>query len=372
MPVIEYLESTVVYENPLPHVRSRHGYFPGLAALSSGELLALFMIAEAFEAANGTTFVSRSADGGRSWRLQGPLHAKPALGFETTDAMKATVLRDGTLAAIGYRFHRRDPESPIAIPETGGILPGDDIFSTSNDGGATWTEPAVIDRGYPELLEISGPCIELPDGELLAVAALYPMPDGSLPSGHRGVVARSADRGRTWDTSVTFFRHSSRPVAPYEPRVARLDDGRLIALVWAYDTGAGAHLNNHAAISPDEGRTWGEPIDTGHRGQASSLMPLGGDLLLSIHAQRGEDPGIWVRAIDVAAGRWNMLAETEIYGAFHGRQTSAGQSAANMFKSLRFGQPSLLRLDEETVLASHWCVEEGQGKIRTHRLRVRA
>jgi hypothetical protein len=41
-----------------------------------------------------------------------------------------------------------------------------------------------------------------------------------------------------------------------------------------------------------------------------------------------------------------------------------------MFSSLRFGQPSLLRLSNRDVLATHWCIEDGQGKIRTHRLRI--
>ena len=40
--------------------------------------------------------------------------------------------------------------------------------------------------------------------------------------------------------------------------------------------------------------------------------------------------------------------------------------------SLRFGQPSLLRLDNGDVLATHWASEDGQGRIRTHRLSVRS
>jgi len=47
VPVIEYLEPHVVYENPRPHVHSRHGCFPGLVPLPSGELLALFVLAGA-------------------------------------------------------------------------------------------------------------------------------------------------------------------------------------------------------------------------------------------------------------------------------------------------------------------------------------
>ena len=43
---------------------------------------------------------------------------------------------------------------------------------------------------------------------------------------------------------------------------------------------------------------------------------------------------------------------------------------ATMGVNLKFGQPSLLRLSETEVLATHWAVEDGQGRILTHRLQV--
>ena len=371
MPEIEYLETSKVYDNDRPHVRSRHGYFPGLTVLPSGELLALFVMAEAFEAANATTWLTRSSDGGRTWRLQGPLYDKNVVGYNTSDALKATTLRDGTLVAIGYRFRRDDAESPISSPETGGMLPGDNIVSFSKDEGRTWTIPQVLPKILPELLEISGPCIELHSGELVAVAGLCPLPDGSNPSGTRGVIIRSRDRGRTWDAPRTYFEHPSLPLTPYEPRVVEMQPGRLVAIVWAYDGTRGHHHDNQIVISHDAGDTWSQPIDTQAPGQASSLLYLGGDLLLSIHAQRERDLGVWVRLVDLSGDRWNVRAEQRIYGEFHGRQTASGQHASVMFRSLRFGQPSLLALPDGEFLATHWTVEDGQGRILTHRLRLR-
>jgi sialidase-1 len=371
MPRIEIADTHLIYDNPIPHVRSRHGYFPGLLQLPSGELLALFMIAEAFEAADGTTWISRSSDEGRTWTLQGPLHDRNALGFPASDSMKATLLDDGTLIACGYRFHRHDPDAPISVPATGGILPGDDIVSFSNDQGRSWTAPAIIPRSRPELLEISGPCIQTRSGDLLAVAANYPLPDGSTPSGHAGALLRSKDRGRTWDDRTIYFRDPMLAITPYEPRITEMEDGRLVAIVWAYDSAAGAHHNNRAVVSHDGGDSWSAPIDTGHAGQASSLIALHGNMLMSIHSHRGErDPGIYVRLIDFTGDTWRPVTETVIYGAALGRQTAAGQSSSEMFKSLRFGQPSVTRLASGGFLAAHWCVEEGQGKIRAHRLRI--
>ena len=42
--MIEVIESHVVFDNPKPMLRSRHGYFPGIVVLLSGELLALVVI----------------------------------------------------------------------------------------------------------------------------------------------------------------------------------------------------------------------------------------------------------------------------------------------------------------------------------------
>lgn len=369
--MIEYVEAGVVYENPRPHVHSRHGYFAGLALLPTGELLGMFMLAEAFEAPNGTTYVTRSGDGGRNWQLDGPVYDKRVVGHETTDVMKPTMLSDGRVIAIGYRFDRYDPEQGIGIEATGGLLPGDDIVCLSQDGGRSWSVPAVIPRSRPELIEISGPCVELASGDLVAVGALLKMPDGTTPSGQQGVLVRSTDGGRSWDDRTVFFRANSGDVTPYESRLAQMSDGRLVALVWAYDTSRNQHLANMVTVSRDGGYTWSAPIGTGIMAQASNLVALGGDLLLTIHAHRGDAASIRVRLVDFAGDHWRVVEELPIWGAGAGRQTRAGQSMTAMFTSLKFGQPSLTRLSQEEWLAVHWSVEEGQGKIRSHRLRVR-
>ena len=370
MAIIEYLEGGILYENPKPHVHSRHGCFPGVVQLPSGDLLALLVIAEAFEAPNGTTHVARSGDLGRTWQWEGPLYDKSILGFETTDTFKPTVLSNGTLIAAGYRFYRHDLEQGIGIPETGGILPGDCVVAFSGNEGRTWSVPEVILRSRPELLETSGPCLELRSGDIVEVAALFPMPDGTHPSGRLGVVLRSWDKAKTWDDRTVFYRSEKGNIIPYEPRVTQMEDGRLVVMVWAYDADAGAHHPNQVVVSHDDGRTWSGPIDTGHMGQASNLMSLGGDLLATIHAHRGSDPGVYVRVVDFRGDRWNPLEEAVIYGAGSRRQTRAGQAPSEMFTSLRFGQPSLLRLSSGEFLAYHWVIEDGQGKIRLHRLRL--
>ena len=369
MAVIEVIDHHVIYDNPIPQIRSRHGYFPGLVKLPSGELLALFLMGEAMDATNGTTMVSRSHDEGRTWAQEGPLHEKDDAHRFNSDCLKATVLRDGTLIATGYRFLRSGPDERLANPETDGLRGGDDLVSFSQDEGRTWSTPRVIPRTRPELVEASGPCIELHDGTILAAGSLFPMWDGTQPSGQLGVLLRSRDKGRTWDDETVFFADPKGRYTASEARLCEMEKGRVVALFWTTDHVARKNLPNHVTVSHDGGESWSGGIDTGIWGQASNLMHLGGDLLLTIHCQRERDVGLFVRIVDFGGDAWRVVEETSIWG---NAPASEVASYAEMALKLRFGQASLLRLDNEDILATHWAVEDGQGRILTHRLRVQS
>ena len=368
--MIELVESHVVYENPKPMLRSRHGFFPGVVQLPSGEVLALFVMGEAFESVDMTTYVTRSGDLGRTWHLQGPLADKSRETPRTSDFLKPLVLRDGSLIAIGYRFDRVDPEQPIAIAETDGTLPGDDVVSFSSDDGHTWTEPTVIARSTPELVELPSRPIQLQSGDVVATGGLFKLPDGTNPSGQFGVLVRSTDNGRTWDDRVRYFESPGQTVAAYESNVAEMQAERLVAICWAFDMTTGTYLNNQVTVSHDRGHTWSAPIDTGIRAESANLLYLGGERLLSIHSHRGHDVGLRVRLVDFTGDRWHVLEEKLIWGGGMGEQTKDGQSFFEFAGSIRFGQGSLLRLANGDILATHWCVIDGQGKILTHRLRL--
>ena len=370
MSLIERIEERIIYENSLPQLRSLHGYFPGLVELPSGELIALFTLCEAFESVDRRVVLSRSHDHGRTWQFQGELFDKsePNSDIPSPDNLKPTLLADGTLMAIGCGFYRPDPELPVGNPKTGGLLSGDSLVSFSKDSGARWSPPKVIKHKYPELIETSGPCIELASGDILATGCPFKMWDGSNPSGQLGTVLRSSDKGRTWSAENQFFCSPSKKVAAWESRVCELQPGRVAVIFWAFDLEANKHLPNHLVVSHDDGFTWSTPIDTGHMGQASNLMWLGGERLLTIHAHRAGDVGLYVRLVDLSGDKWNVLEETVIWGKARAQDTSKG--IVEQFSELKFGQPSLLRLDNSDVLATHWCVESCVGKIRTHRLRV--
>lgn len=362
MSVIEIIEHLTIYENPIPNLVSRHAYFPGLVKLPSGDLLALFPIGEAFESLM-TMFVSRSHDQGKTWTLEGPMYKGFKLG---PGSLKPTVLNDGTLIALGYGFYRDNPEV-FVNPETGGLPKGANYVSFSSDEGRTWSRPEIIHLSRPEVIEVPSRCIELSNGDLIATGATFPMWDGTRPSGRIGVVLRSKNRGKTWDDKTIFYKSSNGNISSYETGSCQMSDGRIVTMIWCLDEVAGKNLTNHVVVSHNNGITWSQPIDTGIPGQSSNVIYLRDNLLLTIHCYREGDVGLYVNLVDFTGDKWRILARTKIWAKVPSGHIG---SLADMGTGLKFGQASLLQMDNGDFLTTHWAIEDGQGRILTHRIRI--
>ena len=343
-PSIEVIERHVVWENPTPTFTSRHAFFPGLVKLPSGELLAMFRIGQAIDSSDQVVYVSRSSDNGYTWTEPIPLHEDYRPGG--LGSMKPTLLDDGSLVAVGY-MHYAEGNRWLNL-ETGGCPEGLNLISYSKDEGQTWSLPTELLHRYPEVLETSGPCIKLQSGDLIALGTPVPIHDGTRPSGTIGIAMRSTDRGQTWNDSIVFFRQP--PISPLEARLSQLDDGRIVAIVWALNESSGVCCNNMITVSHDDGYTWSQPADTGIAAQASNVLAGPGNQLLSIHAHREQSP--------VEMNVWNRTIAQGVSGY------------ADMGTNIKFGQPSLLHVIDDEYLAYHWAIEDGQGKILAHRLRI--
>ena len=218
------------------------------------------------------------------------------------------------------------------------------------------------------MVEQSGPAIQLRNGTILGAGSLFPVWNGTNPSGRVGVLLRSKDGGETWDDSTTFYEGPTGRYAPSEPRLCEMQDDRVVTLVWMMNHETGKNLPNHVTVSHDGGGTWSDAMDTGVWGQASNLMHWRDDLLLTIHCHReGDDVGVYVRLVDFVKDRWRTVEESLIWNNAPSMKVAA---YATMGQNLKFGQASLLRLDNDDILATHWSIENGQGRILAHRLHV--
>ncbi|MEQ1768921.1 MAG: sialidase family protein [Devosia sp.] len=358
---MKLLDEVTIYQNPAPLLVSRQAIFPGIVQLPSGELVAIFTIGEAFDAANTRAYVTRSIDEGRTWSEPVRLSTKEAAPQES-ESFKPLLLRDGTLVATGYVFVRPTPLSPVVNPDTFELLRLRNKVSFSSDGGHTWSDPEYFDiEGEP--LELSGPIIELRSGRLLGATAPFHL----RKDGHAGWIIASDDKGRSWRKLSEFYRSPGGNVATWECRLCEISPGRVAVIAWAYDNASSANRDNILALSDDGGETF-RTIETGVHGQASNVLPLGGDKLLTIHAHREAPIGLMVRRVDLGAGTFCIEEELDLLGKADMASDTA--DIRKQFASLKFGQPSLLRLQSGDVLAACWSFENSQYVIKAYRLQV--
>ncbi len=351
------IETLTIYANPDPLLVSRQAVFPGIVQLSDDTLVAMFSIGQAFDSADQRAFVSQSADFGRTWSAPVRLHAQNAQPFQLSESFKPLLLSDGTLLAAGYGFVRPDAMTPIVDPQTLDLLELRNQVSFSNDSGMSWTPPQdfVVEGAQ---LELSGPCIQLASGRILGAAAPFHLRE----TGHEGWIIFSDDGGKNWGRLSRFFKSEEGQISSWECRLCETAPPEIAVLFWAYDNKSKTNLTNRIVFSSDGGEHFGPAVDTGIMGQASNLLCTMPGEVLSIHAHREGDAGLWVRRVDISGGQFTVLEEINLFsGALMGSDST---NISKQFGSLKFGQPALLRMNNGEILATVWMVENCQHVIK--------
>jgi hypothetical protein len=171
-----------------------------------------------------SAFALRSTDGGQSWELHPIARIRGALGFNETFMH---VLADGQVLAL------------IRTTAPDGRL----YRSVSDDGGATWSEPAPLPVwGFPaHVIPVRGLEGARDDQGLLCAYA-----HRRHPYGVRAVLSR--DGGETWDVAhEKVIRDDSAGVVGY-PTSVQLDDDTIFT---AYELGkpAGEGERAHSYVA---------------------------------------------------------------------------------------------------------------------------
>lgn len=362
---IELISSQNIYQNHSPAAKSRQAIFPGVVKLHNGDLLAMFCIAEAFEAANNRTYISHSSDQGKTWSQPVILYEQEKMGLscQLSDYYKPCVLANGDVIATGYGFYRENPEESLSdiARRTGEFPNGINLISFSSDHGHTWTMPQKMELGLAGAVELSGPAIQLSDGRLVIAA-----PEFSLKHEKQiGYVFVSQDNGVSWHKQGMFFNQP--PIAPWEVRLCELEPNKIGLILWAHDLSKEQNLPNYFITSDDGGISWNAPVNTGIRGQASNLFYLGDNQLLTIHAHREKEaPGIYVRHVDISNNRFKVLAEKKIWDGMSNHEGNITEQ----FENLKFGQPSLIKLHHNEFLVVYWCWDKTMFVIKKHLIKI--
>ena len=356
----------LVYENERPDIGRVHVQQPSLMLVSDREMVATYIYDWSTEPHNGYVVVSRSTDGGETWSSERRiLKEKPE---STTYSMPTTRLSDGTFLGIGQMNHF-DADHPVTLNvETYGHVPSRLFLARSSDDGRSWVGPEYFE---PPLegpsWEVCHPVLELSDGRLLIPTATWRGWDGESPSGEQTVAFISDDRGKTWPRHGVIFDGRESGLTHWEKSVVQLDDSRILAVAWVYDTAKGQTYPSAYAISEDRGETFSPPRETGFMAQTCKIVQLRDGRILAVY-RRHDEPGLWAGLARLDGDRWVNLADAVVWqGADSGM---AGSRGAQELIELKFGYPSSAQLLSGDVLTLFWCEEDGAMQIRWTRLGV--
>jgi len=356
-------EEIIIYQNPDPLLVSKQGIFPGVSLLPNNDLLAVFSIGEAFDSSDQRAFVSKSKDNGRNWSTPKRLNNHEYEKHEEPETLKPLLLNNGDLIATGYAFVRPDPLTPIVDPISFDVLPLKNKISFSSDNGENWS----ISNNFSVLnkpLEISGPCIQLSSGRILAACPPFHLGE----TDHSGWIIYSDDNGKTWDKLSEFFNTPEGEIAAWECRLCEIDNNGVAVIFWTYDNVKKINLNNHIVFSKDEGKSFSPAIDTGVKAQASNLMWLEKNIILTIHSHRESPSGLIIRKVNIENNKFEILDELDLFQ--DDKMGSDSTNISKQFGSLKFGQPSLVQLQNKEILATYWCYENNQHIIKTYIVQI--
>ena len=351
-------EEIIVYKNPNPLLVSRQSIFPGISLLPNNDLLIIFSIGQAFDSSDQRAYVTKSKDNGRAWSTPKQLHDHKYENQEETDTLKPLLLNNGNLIATGYAFVRPDPLTPIVDPISFNVLPLKNKISFSSNNGDTWSVPENFNV-LNKPLEISGPCIQLSSGRILAACPPFHLGE----TGHSGWIIYSDDNGKTWNKLSEFFNTPTGGIAAWECRLCEIDNNGVAVVFWAYDNVSKRNLNNHIVFSKDGGKSFGKALDTGVKAQASNLMWLEQNIILTIHSHRENPSGLIIRKVNIENNKFEILNELDLFK--DDTMESDSTNINKQFGSLKFGQPSLVQLQNKEILATCWCYENNQHIIKT-------
>ncbi len=329
--------------------------------LPNGEILCSYSVGGGAEVTGGTDW-SRSSDAGLNWSLEGTLAPYDATN-KMANFLKLSLSVDGqTIYAYGAEISD-DISSQFGQRETFAV------FSQSTDAGKTWSALRRIPFPVDCPLEVSYMALQLRSGRLLAPAAALPSKDRL---GEQVFVAISDDGGQSWNQHATVFQDPNAKEGFFEHKFTQLPTGQILATAWHVTLKEYQDLPNCYALSDDDGLTWSPYRSTGINGQTMSTLSLGGNRLLVLYNRRYGQQGIVMNLVTIEKdSSWTIHNEGMMCDAqSQHHRADAVKFGIDEFGDFAFGFPTAIMLQDGTIFATHWSVENNRCGIRWTKLTV--
>jgi hypothetical protein len=366
-----HVEATgVVYRNPAPNVRPRQAYFPSIAELSTGELLAAFELGSAMENLDVRLHVSRSSDGGQTWSEPVKVFEPEGFAYPVSTLGRMSRMRDGSLVAVVLVCDRSRVDEGLANPLTEGYVDTVFVLIESVDDGITWSAPRTIVPPIDwNVFEICSPIIEVNEKRWMLPTSFWKNWGGDCPHGMKAVTLVSDNRGHTWNRCVDVFNQWDTQITSWEQKQTRLSDGRWLAVCWAHDYANAKSLPNRYSFSEDNGESYGQPLIAPLNGETCTPLALLDNLILCVY-RRFDQRGLWAHLAEIEGQNWVPVADEPLWGTGMDLYSTDSKNKLEEMRTLRFGYPQSVRQSDGSIFTAFWCVEDCVACIRWFRLKV--
>lgn len=363
MTKIEVISEGIIYRNSVPHIYSRHAYFPSVVQLDNGDLLTSFCMGQAFEAEDLHTCIARSTDNGHTWIYEGRLYPGTKERV-TSDVCRLSLGENGQIVAYVVRHDRSREGQGLANPDNLGFVEIEQLLFRSQDGGRTWIGPETIS---PPLIgpsfEMTSAIVVLRDGSWLLPTSTWRGWDGYCPNGMRMVAFQSNDQGKTWPSYLDVMVDERQEIIYWESKIIELFDGRLLAAAWAYNEAESHDMPNQFALSDGVNEPFTIPRSTGLLGQTLNFVQLNNGHILTVY-RRMDESGLWANISRLEGNEWINERQIPLWGNQYVGLTADDRDMVNNFAELKFGAPCICQLQDGKWLVVFWAVENGVSNIR--------
>ncbi len=335
--------------------------FAGICVLPSGKWISTCRAAPTKKETIGQhVLLSWSGDQGGSWSepvspFTPPLvDGKPGL-FR---AAHLTALGGSRiLAALSWVDHS-NPSLPFFNEETEGLLDTRIFLTESQDNGATWSEPKIVDTSLFNIpTPFTGPVLLLPDGSWACQFETNKHYYDTSTWRHSSVLIFSEDEGKRWPRYTIVSNDPSNRIFYWDQRPGLLSGNTILDLFWTYDNQAAVYLNIHARESRDNGRTWSEIWDIGVPGQPAPPVSLKDGRTAMVYVDRTEAPVIKARVSSDHNRTWPQETEGVVYrreAVSQTEQKSTMRDAWAEMGKFSVGLPNTASLPDGDVLVVYY------------------
>ncbi len=341
--------------------------FPAVVRLANGDLLASFGRGRQKNDRDSSCAYCRSRDGGATW-------TEPVEPFDgNVDGIQGTLLDlyvtelgPGHLLGVMKWWDSSDPTRGFSNPQTEGHCELRVVMSESRDDGETWSTSHAIDHGSYDSPGSTGPVLKLPDGTLASPFETNLPYERSGPWQQHAVFGYSTDGGKTWPLHAVSATDTACRIRPWDQRPAVMNDGRIIDLIWTYDSEAGEDLPIHCNVSSPDGRSWPDkPWDTGVVGQISWPLVLGDRTVAMAYVDRYHTRSIRMCLSRDAGKTWDAASALVIY-EHDIEDVGRGAGETDYLNSQRlwtFGLPTAALLDEHAAIVLYYAGDTSSTRI---------